>query len=202
MRDFDQAATDLEEIKPFLTDIDACQLGLWTNGLGFFFLQKKASRFQVETQPIGDWPPADETIGSRDVASHAHTRKADPDMLRTAFRRLSVDGRRAARAVRLGLWRRPAGRHMRAYSTICPKRRQPLIMWTDEGGTGRPSPSAHWGPHECCAAGAAASDSRKPDKNAFSPIPRGGRWLKGCEGAPLCARRSIKTVQTSRSNLP
>jgi type I restriction enzyme M protein len=87
MRDFDQAAADLEEIKPFLTDIDACQFGLWTNGLEFFFLQKKASRFQVETQPIGDWPPADETIGSRDVVSHAHTRKADPDMLRTAFRR-------------------------------------------------------------------------------------------------------------------
>jgi type I restriction enzyme M protein len=87
MRDFDQAATDLEEIKPFLTDIDSCQFGLWTNGLEFFFLQKKASRFQVETQPIGDWPPADETIGSRDVVSHAHTRKADPDMLRTAFRR-------------------------------------------------------------------------------------------------------------------
>jgi len=87
MRDFDQAATDLEEIKPFLTDIDACQFGLWTNGLEFFFLQKKASRFQVESQPIGDWPPADETIGSRDVVSHAHTRKADPDMLRTAFRR-------------------------------------------------------------------------------------------------------------------
>lgn len=87
MRDFDQAATDLEEIKPFLTDIDACKFGLWTNGLEFFFLQKKASRFQVETQPIGDWPPADETIGSRDVVSHAHTRKADPDMLRTAFRR-------------------------------------------------------------------------------------------------------------------
>jgi type I restriction enzyme M protein len=87
MRDFDQAATDLEEIKPFLTDIDACKFGLWTNGLEFFFLQKKASRFQVETQPIGDWPPADETVGSKDVVSHAHTRRADPDMLRTAFRR-------------------------------------------------------------------------------------------------------------------
>ena len=87
MRDFDQAASDLDEIKPFLTDIDACQFGLWTNGLEFFFLQKKASRFQVDTEPIGDWPPADETIGTRDVVSHAHTRKAEPEMLRTAFRR-------------------------------------------------------------------------------------------------------------------
>jgi type I restriction enzyme M protein len=87
MRDYDQATNDLEDIKPFLTDIDSCEYGLWTNGLEFFFLQKRASRFQVDTEPIGDWPPADETIGSRDVVSYAHTRKADPEMLRIAFRR-------------------------------------------------------------------------------------------------------------------
>jgi len=87
MRDYDQAANDLQDIKPFLTEIDSCEYGLWTNGLEFFFLQKKASRFQVETEPIGDWPLADETIGSKEVVSHAHTRKADPEMLRTAFRR-------------------------------------------------------------------------------------------------------------------
>src|SRR5262249_15004911 len=87
MRDYEQAAQDLEEIKPFLTDIESCKYGLWTNGLEFFFLQKKASRFQVDTEPIGDWPPADETIGTKDVVSHAHTRRADPEMLRTAFRR-------------------------------------------------------------------------------------------------------------------
>lgn len=87
MRDYDQAANDLQDIKPFLTEMDSCEYGLWTNGLEFFFLQKKASRFQVETEPIGDWPLADETIGSKDVVSHAHTRKADPEMLRIAFRR-------------------------------------------------------------------------------------------------------------------
>lgn len=87
MRDYDQATNDLQELKPFLIEIDACEYGLWTNGLEFFFLQKKAFRFQVKTEPIGDWPPADETIGSRDVVSHAHTRKADPEMLRIAFRR-------------------------------------------------------------------------------------------------------------------
>jgi type I restriction enzyme M protein len=74
MRDFDQAASDLDEIKPFLTDIESCQFGLWTNGLEFFFLQKKASRFQVDTDPIGDWPPADETVGTKDVVSHAHAK--------------------------------------------------------------------------------------------------------------------------------
>jgi len=60
---------------------------LWTNGLEFFFLHKKTSRFQVDTQPLGYWPAADESMGTRDVVSHAHTRRADPEMLRVAFRR-------------------------------------------------------------------------------------------------------------------
>lgn len=87
MRDYEQAAGDLDELNPFIVELDACQYGLWTNGLEFFFLQKKASRFQVDTEPIGDWPASDESIGTRDVVSHAHTRRADPEMLRTAFRR-------------------------------------------------------------------------------------------------------------------
>ncbi|MBL8442194.1 MAG: N-6 DNA methylase, partial [Betaproteobacteria bacterium] len=36
---------------------------------------------------LGDWPQADESIGSRDVASIAKMRRAEPEMLRTAFRR-------------------------------------------------------------------------------------------------------------------
>lgn len=87
MRDYEQAMKDLEEITPFLVELDACQYGLWTNGLEFFFLKRKASRFQVDVEPIGDWPPADESIGSREVFSHAQTRRADPEMLRIAFRR-------------------------------------------------------------------------------------------------------------------
>jgi type I restriction enzyme M protein len=87
MRDYTQAAKDIEEIKPYFEEIDSCQYGLWTNGLEFFFLKKKATKFQVEAEPIGDWPPADESIGTRDVFSHARARRADPEMLRTAFRR-------------------------------------------------------------------------------------------------------------------
>ena len=45
------------------------------------------TRFDVKFEPIGDWPMADESIGTRDVASHAKLRRADPEMLRTAFRR-------------------------------------------------------------------------------------------------------------------
>ena len=47
MRGYAQAAKDIEEIKPYFEEIDSCQYGLWTNGLEFFFLKKKATKFQV-----------------------------------------------------------------------------------------------------------------------------------------------------------
>ena len=87
MRDYEQAAKDIAEIKPFFEEIDVCRYGLWTNGLEFFFLRKKATRFQVDAEPIGDWPPADESIDDRGVLSRARARRADPEMLRIAFRR-------------------------------------------------------------------------------------------------------------------
>lgn len=87
MRDYDQAAKDIEQIKPFFEEIESCDYGLWTNGLEFFFVRRKATKFQVEAEPIGDWPSADESFGTRDVVSHARARRAEPEMLRTAFRR-------------------------------------------------------------------------------------------------------------------
>ena len=87
MRDYDQAAQDIADVKPFFEEIDACRYALWTNGLEFFFLRKKATRFQVDAEPIGDWPPVDESIDDRNVLSRARARRADPEMLRTAFRR-------------------------------------------------------------------------------------------------------------------
>ena len=87
MRDYDQAAQDIAEVQPFFEEIDACRYALWTNGLEFFFLQEKATKFQVEAEPIRDWPPADESLGERNVLSRARARRADPEMLRTAFRR-------------------------------------------------------------------------------------------------------------------
>ena len=87
MRDYEQAAQDIAEVKPFFEEIDACHYALWTNGLEFFFLRKRATRFQVDAEPIGDWPPVDESISERNVLSRARARRADPEMLRTAFRR-------------------------------------------------------------------------------------------------------------------
>jgi type I restriction enzyme M protein len=70
-----------------MEQIDSCKYGLWTNGLEFFYLEKKLTRFDVRFEPIGDWPMSEESVGSRDVVSLALTRRVDPDMLRIAFRR-------------------------------------------------------------------------------------------------------------------
>ena len=87
MRDYEQAEQDIADVKPFFEEIDGCKYALWTNGLEFFFLRKKATKFQVDAEPIGDWPPVDESIEDRNVLSRARARRADPEMLRTAFRR-------------------------------------------------------------------------------------------------------------------
>lgn len=87
MRDHQQAEKDLELLKEAMAACENCKYGLWTNGLEFFFFQVKRTKFDVKFHPIGDWPLADESIGTRDVASHAKLRRADPEMLRTAFRR-------------------------------------------------------------------------------------------------------------------
>src|SRR6266704_2240228 len=45
LRDHEQAAKDLEELKEFMTEVPSCQYGLWTNGLDLFFLHKEKIRF-------------------------------------------------------------------------------------------------------------------------------------------------------------
>ena len=87
LRDHQQAANDLEELKEFMTAVPTCQYGLWTNGLDMFFLYKRGNRFETLCEPLADWPLADKSQGSRSVVSDARLRRADPEMLRMAFRR-------------------------------------------------------------------------------------------------------------------
>jgi len=87
LRDHEQAAKDLEELRDFMAAVSSCKDGLWTNGLDFFFLHKEDSRFAPNFEPRADWPLAEESQGSRSVVSEARLRRADPEMLRTAFRR-------------------------------------------------------------------------------------------------------------------
>jgi len=87
IRDFEQAAKDLEEIESIMRDVKPILFGLWTNGLDFFYLQKEETRFETRCNPIGDWPMAEESVGTKDVLSDAHTRIADKEMLKITFRR-------------------------------------------------------------------------------------------------------------------
>ncbi|MCK5681211.1 type I restriction enzyme HsdR N-terminal domain-containing protein, partial [bacterium] len=87
IRDFEQAASDLEVLKELMQIVESSQYGLWTNGLEFFFLEKEQKRFETKCNPIGDWPMAEESMGTKAVVSDAHTRVADKEMLKVTFRR-------------------------------------------------------------------------------------------------------------------
>ena len=87
MRDPDEARKEFEVLEAAMAEVGSCKYGLWTNGLEFFFFQKEITRFDTKFKPIGDWPMGDESIGTREAASLAKMRRADPVMLRIAFRR-------------------------------------------------------------------------------------------------------------------
>lgn len=87
IRDFEQAAKDLDELETIMQEVNAVQYGLWTNGLEFFFIEKEQKRFETKCNPIGDWPMAEESVGTKEVISDAHTRIADKEMLKITFRR-------------------------------------------------------------------------------------------------------------------
>jgi type I restriction enzyme M protein len=89
IRSPEEAEKEFELLKDAMAQKEAkhCKYGLWTNGLEFFFFVKETTRFDPKFKSIGDWPLADESVGSRDVASNARMRRAEPEMLRTAFRR-------------------------------------------------------------------------------------------------------------------
>jgi type I restriction enzyme M protein len=87
LRDHDQAKEDLEELKDVMSAAEGCLWGLWTNGIEQFFLKKIPKRFEVSFEPCGDWPMADESLGTPDVLSKSYLRKASEESLRRAFRR-------------------------------------------------------------------------------------------------------------------
>lgn len=84
-----QAQKDLAELQELMGNEDrpSCQDGMWTDGVDFFFLKKIVSDFGAKFEDRSDWEIAEGTVGSRTVASHQRLRQADPEMLKTAFRR-------------------------------------------------------------------------------------------------------------------
>lgn len=87
MRSHEQAKKEFEFLHAAMTEAKNCQYGLWSNGLELFFFKKEVTRFDTKFNPVGDWPMADESMGTQDVVSQARLRRADPEMLRVAFRR-------------------------------------------------------------------------------------------------------------------
>lgn len=85
-----QAERDLSDLRDLLGDERTPKLryGMWTNRLELFFLEKTVERFGPRYTSIADWPlTGTGDVGSRDVVSHARLRRADPGMLKAAFRR-------------------------------------------------------------------------------------------------------------------
>ncbi len=87
LRSPDEAKAEFALLWAAMGESPNCKYGLWTNGLELFFFEKEVTRFDVKYNSIGDWPPADESVGTREVASTARMRRAEPEMLKTAFRR-------------------------------------------------------------------------------------------------------------------
>lgn len=87
IRDHQQAHKDLEELEVVMRAVGPCEHGLWTNGLDFFFLLKEVTRTGVEFYPRADWPVADTLKVPPASSPEDFTRRADPEMLRIAFRR-------------------------------------------------------------------------------------------------------------------
>ena len=56
-------------------------------GKEWTFVEKEQNRFETKCNPIGDWPMAEESVGTKEVISDAHTRVADNEMLKITFRR-------------------------------------------------------------------------------------------------------------------
>lgn len=87
MRDHEQAGKDLDELRDVMAAVGPCKHGLWTNGLDFFFLFKEVTRSGVDFHPRADWPIADTLKAPPSTAPEDYMRRADPEMLRIAFRR-------------------------------------------------------------------------------------------------------------------
>lgn len=87
LRNHEQAAKDLEELEAFMDAGPACDYGLWTNGLDFFFIRKDQARFETRYEALADWPAAEEHISIGADSSRIRLRRANAEMLRITFLR-------------------------------------------------------------------------------------------------------------------
>lgn len=87
LRDPYEAEKDLKILKEIMEQVESCEYGLWTNNLDIFYLKRLKSRFEINLEPIADWPVAGETLDEQHPSTKVALHKADKEMLRVAFRR-------------------------------------------------------------------------------------------------------------------
>lgn len=91
LREPAQARKDLQDLEELMgaEDRPRCVYGMWTDNVDFFFLKKITSEdgLGVSYEDQSDWEVAEGTVGSRTVVSHQRMRRAEPEMLKTTFRR-------------------------------------------------------------------------------------------------------------------
>lgn len=87
LRDHQQAAKDLDELKDVMSALPNSTYGMWTNGLDFFHLKREQGLFEDAFKPLAFWPQVDETFSIQDHASTVRLRSSDVESLKTAFRR-------------------------------------------------------------------------------------------------------------------
>lgn len=89
LRDLAQMKTEQAELEALLgaEDFPERRHGMWTDNVDFFFIEKESGRFGATYHQRADWPLADGTVGSGQVASAQQLRRAEPEMLKITFRR-------------------------------------------------------------------------------------------------------------------
>ncbi|MEU4927788.1 N-6 DNA methylase [Streptomyces yokosukanensis] len=97
IRTHEQATKDIEELQFLMSAAGRkCHLGLWTDDIDLFFVEKtkrddegRATRFEDKFRPLPNWPRGDDSEfdATGDATSLKEIRRADKYMLRFAFRR-------------------------------------------------------------------------------------------------------------------
>ncbi|UEL29466.1 N-6 DNA methylase [Pseudarthrobacter sp. L1SW] len=89
LRTYDQMKSEMSLLQDLLgaEDYPERSWGLWTDNVDFFFIEKETTRWGAEFHERADWPLSDGTVGSGQVVSAQQLRRAEPEMLKTTFRR-------------------------------------------------------------------------------------------------------------------
>ena len=89
LRTYEQMKSEMSALQDLMGAENNSELawGMWTDNVDFFFVEKQTTRWGADFHERADWPMADGTVGSGQVVSAQQLRRAEPEMLKTTFRR-------------------------------------------------------------------------------------------------------------------